>query len=75
MTLFTNCSFLASVALIKSFAKNTSFVAGSVATTAVGSGVGILSNFFIGNNLLLKLLRICSLVLNDNPMLFKITVS
>ena len=45
-----------------------SFV-GSVATSGsvVGSRVGILSEFFIGNNLLLKLLRTFSLALNKNP--------
>ena len=37
----------------------------------VGSLAGILSKFFIGNNLLLKLLRNFSLALNSNPKLFK----
>ena len=40
---------------------------GSVA----GSCVGILSKSFIGNNLLLKLLRTFSLELNNNSKLFK----
>ena len=48
---------------------------GSVATSGVGSaagsGVGILSKFFLRNNLLLKLLRTFSLILNNNPKLFK----
>ena len=35
----------------------------------VGSPVGILSNFFIGNNLLLKLLKTFSLELSNNPKL------
>ena len=46
---------------------------GSVASSGVGSRVGlrvgILSKFFIVNNLLLKLLRTFSLALNDNPKL------
>ena len=48
---------------------------GSVATSGVGVGAGlrvrILSKLFIGNNLLLKLLRIFFLALNNNPKLFK----
>ena len=48
---------------------------GSVATSGVGSAagsgfvshVGILSKFSIGDNLLLKPLRTCSLALNTNP--------
>ena len=44
---------------------------GSVAGPGVGSRLGISSIFFIGNNLLLKLLRTFSLVLNNNPKLFK----
>ena len=44
---------------------------GSVATSGVGSRAGILSKFFIGNNLLLKLLRAFSLALNNIPKLFK----
>ena len=43
---------------------------GSVAGSDVGSRVGILSKFFIGNNLLIKLLRAFSLALNNNPKLF-----
>ena len=34
---------------------------------SIDSRTGILSNFFIGNNLLLKLLRTFSLALNNNP--------
>ena len=44
---------------------------GSVAGSVVGSRVGILSNFFTGNNLYLKLLRTFSLALNNNPKLFQ----
>ena len=44
---------------------------GSAAGPAAGSCVGILSNFFIGNNLLLKLLRNFSFALNDSLKLFK----
>ena len=40
---------------------------GSVA----GPGVGMLSKYFVGNNLRLKLLRTFSLALNNNPTLFK----
>ena len=43
---------------------------GSVPGTAAGSGVEILSKFFIGNNLILKLLRTFSLALNNNPKIF-----
>ena len=43
---------------------------GSVASSGVGSPVGILSKIFIGNNLLLKLLRTFSLAVNYNPKLF-----
>ena len=39
--------------------------------SAAGSRVGILSKFFYGNNLLLKLLRTFSLSLNNNPKFFK----
>ena len=42
-------------------------VSGSVA----GPGVGMLSKYFVGNNLRLKLLRTFSLALNNNPKLFK----
>ena len=49
-----------------------SFVtSGSVAGSGVGSCVVILSKFFIGNNLLLKLLRAFSLALNNSPQLCK----
>ena len=49
------------------------FGIGSVATSGsvAGSRVGISSKFFIGNNLLLKLLRTYSLALNNNPKLYK----
>ena len=43
----------------------------SVAGCGVGSLVGILSGFFIGNNLLLIVLRTFSIALNNNPKLFK----
>ena len=42
-----------------------------VAGSGVGSFVGILSRFIIGNNLLLKVLRTFSLVVNNNPKLSK----
>ena len=42
----------------------------SVSGTAAGSGVEIWSKFFIGNNLILKLLRPFSLALNNNPKIF-----
>ena len=51
----------------------TGFGVGSAAGSCIRSHVGILSKFFIGNNLLLKLLRTFSLALNNNPKLFKIT--
>ena len=44
---------------------------GSVAGSGVGSRVGILSKFFIANNLLLKLFRNFFLTLNNNPKLYK----
>ena len=44
---------------------------GSVVGSGVGSHVGILSKFSIGNNLPLKLLRTLSPALNNNPKLFK----
>ena len=43
---------------------------GSVATSGIGSHVGILHKCFIGNNLLLKLLRTFSTALYNNPKLF-----
>ena len=43
------------------------YLFGSVAGSGVGSRVGILSNFCIGNDLLLKLLRTFSLTLDDTP--------
>ena len=48
---------------------------GFVATSgsAAGSCVGISSKFFIGNKLLLKLLRTISLALNNNPKLLRNT--
>ena len=53
----------------------TCFGVGSVATSgsvfgSVGSRVGILSKFVIGNNLLLKLITTFSLALNNNSKLF-----
>ena len=47
---------------------------GSVASSGVCSRFGILSKLFIGNNLVLKLLRTFSLALNNNPKLFKKTL-
>ena len=44
---------------------------GSVATSDVGSRVGILSKFFIGNNLLLKVLRTFSIALNNSSKFFQ----
>ena len=44
---------------------------GSVAASGVGLRVGNLSNFCIGNNQLLKLLRTFSLTLSNNAKLFK----
>ena len=60
------------VAFVVTVASSSSVVS-SVATSGsvAGSGVGILSNFFIGNNLHLILLRTFSLVLNNDPKLFK----
>ena len=50
-------------------------LAASFASSGVGSGVGlragIASKFFIGNNMLLNLLRTLSLELNNNPRLLK----
>ena len=50
------------------------YLIGYVASSGVGSHVvsrvGIVSKFFIGNNLLLKLLKTFSLALNNNPKLF-----
>ena len=50
------------------------YLIGYVASSGVGSPVvsrvGIVSKFFIGNNLLLKLLKTFSLTLNNNPKLF-----
>ena len=47
----------------------------SCACSDAGSGAGlavrVLSRFFVGNILLLKLLRIFSLVLKNSPMLFR----
>ena len=45
----------------------------SVADFGVGSRVGILSEFFIGNNMLLKLLRTFPVALTNNTKLFKNT--
>ena len=46
----------------------------SVANSGVGSRVGILSKFFIGKYLLLKLLRTFSLAVNNNHKLFRKTL-
>ena len=43
---------------------------GSVAGSGVGSRVGVLSKFFIGKNLYLRLLKTFSLALNNNRKLF-----
>ena len=53
------------------FAAGCLATSGSVAGCYVGSRVGILSKFFIGNNLLLKLLRTFSLALSSNTKLFQ----
>ena len=45
--------------------------AGSLAGSGLSSRVEILSKSFIGNNLLLKLLRTFSFAINDNPKLFE----
>ena len=51
------------------------FVVASAACSTTFSGGGsrveVLSNFFIGINLLLKLSRMLSVALNNNPKLFK----
>ena len=47
-----------------------SFV-GLVVSNTVGLGVGILSRFYVGNILLLKLLRISSLALRNNLACFR----
>ena len=52
------------------FVSTSGSVAGSVAGFEVDGRVGISSKFFIRNNLLLKLSRIFSLALNNNPNLF-----
>ena len=44
---------------------------GSVAGSGVGSSVEISSIFFVGNNLMLKLLRTFSLALSNNTKSFK----
>ena len=44
---------------------------GSVAGSGASSCVGILSKFFIANNLLLKPFRNFFLTLNNNPKLYK----
>ena len=46
-------------------------VAGSAALSGAGSRAKVSFEFFIGNNLLLKLLRTFFLALNNNPKLFK----
>ena len=61
-------AFVISVAFVGSVATSGS-IAGSVA--CVGWHVGILSKFFIGNNLLFKLSIVFSLGLNNNSKLFK----
>ena len=48
-----------------------SSVASPGVSSRVGSCIGILSKFSIGNNLLLKLLGTFSIILNNNPKLFK----
>ena len=57
--------FFAFVAFLGSVATS-GFVAGS----GVGWRVGTLSKYFVWNNMLLKLSRIFSLALNNNPKLF-----
>ena len=46
-------------------------VAGSAALSGAGSRAKVSFEFFIGNNLLLKLLRTFFLALNNNTKLFK----
>ena len=48
-----------------------SSASGYAAFSGVGSRVGILSKFFIGNRLQLKLFRTFSLALNNKAKLFK----
>ena len=61
---------LAGVASVAGFRVDSVATSSSVAGS-VGSHVAILSKFFIGNNLLLKILRKISLALNNNPKLYK----
>ena len=69
-------AFAAFVAFVN-FAATFGSVAGyfstscSVAGFDVGSSVGILFKFVIGNNLLLKLLKTFPFALNNNTKLFK----
>ena len=63
-------AFVAFVAFVGSFATS-AFYAGSVTGSGVALRVGILSKFYIRNNLLLKLWRTFSLAINDNPNSFK----
>ena len=69
-------TFVAFAAVVGSVATSGSIagsfpISGSLFGSDVGSRVGILSIFFIGNNLLLKILKTFFLALNNNPKLFK----
>ena len=69
-------TFVAFAAVVGSVATSGSIagsfpISGSLFGSGVGSRVGILSIFFIGNNLLLKILKTFFLALNNNPKLFK----
>ena len=67
---FAFAVFLGSVATSGSVAGSFA-TSGSVAGSSVASRVAILSKFFIGNNLFLKLLRTFSLTLSNNTKLFQ----
>ena len=70
-SLISCCSFNLDFLCLVGVGSGSAFGVGSAAVSGVGLRVGYLSKFFMGNNLLLKLLRTFSLGLNDNPMLFK----
>ena len=59
------------VASVADFGAGSVATSDSVAGSVHGSRDGILSKFFIGKNLLLKLLRTFSLALNNKSKLFK----
>ena len=77
-----SCNFYLDFLCLVGIASVAGLGIGSVATPGsasvsdfVRSCVDILSTFFTGNNLLLKLLRTFSLALNNNTMLFIYSVS